>query len=70
MRQKELDGFFEKFLEKDPLFINKKALQGNYTPKNLPHREEQINQIAGVLAPALRMEKPSNIFIYGKSKKC
>jgi cell division control protein 6 len=67
MRQKELDGFFEKFLEKDPLFINKKALQGNYTPKNLPHREEQINQIAGVLAPALRMEKPSNIFIYGKT---
>ncbi|MDP6642429.1 MAG: ORC1-type DNA replication protein [Candidatus Nanoarchaeia archaeon] len=67
MRQKELDGFFEKFLEKDPLFINKKALQGNYTPKNLPHREDQINQIAGVLAPALRMEKPSNIFIYGKT---
>ncbi len=62
-----MDGFFEKFLEKDPLFINKKALQGNYTPKNLPHREEQINQIAGVLAPALRMEKPSNIFIYGKT---
>jgi len=67
MGQKELDGFFEKFLQQDPLFVNKKALQGNYTPKNLPHREDQINLIAGVLAPALRMEKPSNIFIYGKT---
>src|SRR3989344_4441138 len=67
MGQKELDGFFEKFLQQDPLFVNKQALQGNYTPKNLPHREDQINLIAGVLAPALRMEKPSNIFIYGKT---
>ena len=67
MIQKELDGFFEKFLKKEPIFINKKALQGNYTPKDVPHREDQINQIAGVLAPALRMEKPSNIFIYGKT---
>ena len=67
MQQKELDGFFEKFLKKEPLFINKKSLQGNYTPKTVPHREDQINQIAGVLAPALRMEKPSNVFIYGKT---
>lgn len=67
MQQKELDGFFEKFLKKEPLFINKKSLQGNYTPKTVPHREDQINQIAGILAPALRMEKPSNVFIYGKT---
>ena len=62
-----LTNFLEGFLKKDPLFTNKKALQGNYTPKNVPHRIEQINQIAGILAPALRLEKPSNIFIYGKT---
>ena len=49
------------------LFKDKRALQGNYTPKNVPYREEQINQLASILAPALRMEKPSNIFIYGKT---
>jgi cell division control protein 6 len=47
--------------------VNKKALQTNYTPEDIPHRDEQIKNIAGILAPALRMEKPSNLFIYGKT---
>lgn len=66
MSQK-LAGFLEGFLKKDPIFINKKALQGNYNPKTVPYRAIQIEQIAGILAPALRLEKPSNIFIYGKT---
>ena len=67
MGEKELKNFFESYLKKDPLFKDKKALQSNYTPKNVPHRDEQINSLAGILAPALRGEKPSNVFIYGKS---
>ena len=67
MRKGGLNKFFEEFLEREPLFINKKVLQSNYTPKDVPHREKQINQIASILAPALRLEKPSNIFIYGKT---
>lgn len=66
-RPKQLSGFFENYMRKDPLFANKKALQGNYTPDTIPHRDEQIQQIAGILAPALRMEKPSNIFLYGRT---
>ena len=66
-RPKQLSGFFENYMRKDPLFVNKKALQGNYTPDTIPHRDEQIQQIAGILAPALRMEKPSNIFLYGRT---
>ncbi len=62
-----LNDFFENYLDKDPLFLNKKCLQGNYTPESIPHREEQIKQLASILAPALRMEKPSNIFCYGKA---
>ncbi|MBU2639432.1 MAG: ORC1-type DNA replication protein [Nanoarchaeota archaeon] len=64
---KKLDKFFESYLKKKPLFINKKALQDQFTPENIPHRDEQINQIAGILAPALRLEKPSNLFLYGKT---
>lgn len=64
---KKLSGFFETYLKKQPLFLNKKALQSNYTPSEIPHRNEQIQQIAGILAPALRREKPSNIFCYGKT---
>ncbi|MBN1386462.1 ORC1-type DNA replication protein [Candidatus Woesearchaeota archaeon] len=67
MKQKGLGGFFESFLEKEPLFKDKKILQASYTPETVPHREQQIEQIANVLAPSLRLEKPSNLFIYGKT---
>ncbi len=67
MKQKGLVNFFENFLKKEPLFINKKALQSNYSPKSVPYRTKQIQHIAGILAPCLRLEKPSNVFIYGKT---
>jgi len=63
----KLSKFFEEYLSKEPLFINKKILQSSYTPENISHRNDQIKQLAKVLAPALRMEKPSNVFIYGKT---
>ncbi len=62
----ELTQFFQDYLQKKPLFRNKVVLQSNYTPDYIPHRDEQIQTIAGILAPVLRMEKPSNLFIYGK----
>ena len=60
-------NLFEKFLEREPLFINKKVLQSDYSPETIPHRQIQINQIAEILAPSLRLDKPSNLFIYGKT---
>lgn len=65
--QKGLSGFFEKFLKKESIFNDKGVLQSKYTPETLLHRNDQISQIASVLAPALRIEKPSNLFIYGKT---
>jgi archaeal cell division control protein 6 len=67
MTQKGLSGFFEKFIDEKTLFLNKKALQSTYMPEAILHREEQINQIAKILAPALKNEKPSNVFMYGKT---
>ena len=63
----EITSFFQEYLDRDPLFLNKKVLQANYTPQEIPHRDEQIHFIASVLAPALRLEKPSNLFLYGKT---
>ncbi len=63
----DLNNFFKDYLDKKPLILNKRSLQNNYTPSEIPHRDEQIKQIAGILAPSLRMEKPSNLFIYGKT---
>ena len=45
MVQKGLANFFEKYLEKEPLFINKGILQASYTPENIPHRDEKINNL-------------------------
>jgi len=64
---KDLTELFEKFLEKPSLFKNKEVLQAKHTPDDIMHRDDQINYIAHILAPALRLEKPSNIFIYGKT---
>ncbi len=67
MTQKGLTGFFEKYLEKDSLFLDKKVLQGNYTPETLLHRDNEIKKLAEILAPSLKNEKPSNLFIYGNT---
>ena len=62
-----LQNFFEKFLKKESLFSNKKVLQSSYFPNEIQHRDNQISKIAQILAPALRIERPSNIFMYGKT---
>lgn len=67
MVRKELLGFFEEFLSKDSIFKEKKALQAAYTPDSILHRDHEIKILANTLAPCLRLEKPSNIFVYGKT---
>jgi archaeal cell division control protein 6 len=67
MVKSNIKNFFEDYLGKESIFNDKKVLQTSYTPDNIPHRDEQINEIAGVLAPVLRGEKPSNLFLYGKT---
>ncbi|MBU2576936.1 MAG: orc1/cdc6 family replication initiation protein [Nanoarchaeota archaeon] len=49
------------------LFKNKGVLQARYTPESIPHRDVQIKSIAGILASTLRGERPSNLFVYGKT---
>jgi len=62
----ELDQIFDNF-DKNKIFKNKSFLQINYTPEEIPHRGEQIKQIASILAPILRGERASNLFLYGKT---
>ncbi len=62
----ELDKIFENF-DDNRIFKDKSILQTNYRPEEIPHRGDQINQVASILAPALRGEKTSNLFLYGKT---
>jgi len=63
----DVSNFLENFIKKESLFKNKAALQSSYNPDEVLHRDEQISHVAKILAPALRLERPSNLFIYGKT---
>ena len=67
LKEKNLSNFFEEYLKKESIFVDKRVLQGAFTPPELIHRDEQIKQLASILAPSLRRERPSNVFIYGKT---
>src|SRR3989338_6427650 len=60
-----LVDFFEQYLEHSTVFAAKEVLQANHMPAQIPHRQAQIEACARVLAPALRGQKPSNLFVYG-----
>ena len=61
------DGLFNDLLSGDPIFENKDVLRPSYTPSTLPHRQDQITDMATILVGALRGQTPSNILIYGKT---
>ena len=62
----QLDEIFDSYT-KNSLFKNKSVLQANHIPETLKHREKQIESMASILAPCLRLERVSNVFIYGKT---
>ena len=63
----DLDNLFDEYISKKSIFSNKEALLLRYFPENIPHRSEQIKKLGMILAPALKNNKPSNLFIYGKT---
>lgn len=60
----EVDKIFNSFINQT-IFRDKMILQTSYTPETIPHRDKQIKQVAEIIAPSLRLERPSNLFIYG-----
>ena len=65
--QQKSSGLFAKYITQNKIFRNREVLRHSYNPKELPHRDEQIDSIAEILAPALQGATPSNILIYGKT---
>lgn len=62
----QLEEIFES-ISKNNIFKDKAMLQTNHTPSEIPHRDEQIKQVASILAPILRGDRTSNLFLYGKT---
>jgi cell division control protein 6 len=62
-----IDAIFNKAKQGRALFQNRSALSTEFVPDHLPFRDNQIENVAQVLAPALLGSKPSNLLLYGKT---
>ncbi|MEO2237471.1 MAG: AAA family ATPase, partial [Candidatus Poseidoniia archaeon] len=49
------------------IFRNRGVLSSDYVPEDFPHRNDEIDQVAHILRPALEGSRPSNILIYGQT---
>ncbi len=62
------ESIFQPYIGNRPIFkIDRDILRPSFVPDKLPHREEQVGELAQILATALRGERPSNILIYGQT---
>ncbi|MEM3852424.1 MAG: ORC1-type DNA replication protein [Methanomassiliicoccales archaeon] len=64
----ERKNIFEKYVSPQYIFRNdREMLRPSYVPRTLPHREKEIDQLAGVISPSLKGNRPSNVLIFGKT---
>jgi len=62
-----LSEVFDCFIRGIHIFTNREVLRHDYIPETLPHREEQVRFLGEMVAPVLKGERCSNIFVYGKT---
>lgn len=62
-----MESIFDKYLTTAKILRDRDVLRHDYMPSHLPHRDEHIQRLAGILAPALHQSKISNVFVYGKT---
>jgi len=58
---------FDNILSQKSIFKNLSVLSPHYVPDELPFRKEHLEEIMTVVSPALKAQKPRNLFIYGKT---
>ncbi len=58
---------FDSFLKGGSIFTNREVLRHDFIPETLPHREEQVRFLGEMVAPVLKGDRCSNVFVYGKT---
>ena len=62
------DTIFQQYIRSKSVFKgDRDVLRASYIPDVLPHREDQINQLASILVTALEGQRPSNVLLFGKT---
>ncbi|MEM3208149.1 MAG: AAA family ATPase, partial [Halobacteria archaeon] len=59
-------GLFDVAPPARPLFYRKELLRPSHVPSHLPHREEQIRQVASALRDSATRGEPANVLVHGK----
>ncbi|HUU79074.1 MAG TPA: ORC1-type DNA replication protein [candidate division Zixibacteria bacterium] len=67
MSDHPLDAIFDRFISSPSIFKNHEVLRPSHIPERLPHRDYEIQFLGKALGNALRNDRPSNIFLYGKT---
>lgn len=66
MSQQTLKELFKTYAsESVVIFRNRDFLTDKYIPEKISHRDEQIDQLAKILAPSIKGQRISNCFIFG-----
>ncbi len=60
-----IDKFYQNYLKGPKLFKNREVLEPSFIPDELPHRNLEIEKIAGITACALNGDVPPNFLCYG-----
>lgn len=60
-----IDKFYRNYLKGPNLFRKREALEPSFIPDELPHRNSEIEKIAGITACALKGDVPPNFLCYG-----
>ncbi len=63
--QFNIDKFYKNYLSGPRIFKNRDALESSYIPRELPHRDTQIKNVAEKTACALLGDTPPNFLCYG-----
>src|SRR4030065_57744 len=69
LRRNEMqDTIFQQYIRSQSIFKgDRDILRSSYIPDVLPHREEQIRELARILVTALEGNRPSNVLLFGKT---
>ncbi|MEE9406420.1 MAG: AAA family ATPase, partial [Candidatus Aenigmarchaeota archaeon] len=68
MAQQTLGDIFSGYAQQaGAIFSNRNILSHDHIPEQAVHRDEQMKQLATILAPAIQGGRPSNTFLYGKT---
>ncbi|MFO8019405.1 MAG: AAA family ATPase [Promethearchaeia archaeon] len=63
----DIDKFYKKYLKGPKIFKNRDALDPSYIPKELPHRDNEIQAIAEKTACALKVSSPPSFLCHGRT---